>query len=187
MYFPTLYIPSVSLKILIWPLGEKKLLTPSLYYWFLEFSLKQLDTMHYSGLQVSKVISDIERKVSQCPSASLSCNPKLFLCVSRGLARVNVSACGRQRTKEEKVHLKEKRGKQWQQLSYVINLPPRWILAPTWLCYDSGDLRRCEECDRVRVCLQSPAAEEQDICRMLSGRVREVEIRDRVDAHSYTR
>lgn len=62
-----------------------------------------------------------------------------------------------QKNKNFTTKSKKKTPKQSKQLSYIIYLPPCWILAPTWLLYDTRDPRPCQECDRGsewhRVCV----------------------------------
>lgn len=88
------------------------------------------------------------------------------------------------KNKRTKTSLQRKRKKQSKQLSYIISPPPCWILAPTWLPYDTRDPRLCQECgrgseQRVCVCLcvfgvvLCPAAAGQNICWMQSGQVRQ--------------
>lgn len=45
------------------------------------------------------------------------------------------------KNKRTKTSLQRRRKKQSKQLSYIINLPQRWILAPTWLPYNTRDPR----------------------------------------------
>lgn len=76
---------------------------------------------------------------------------------------------------------KEKKEQQSKQLSYIINLPQRWIFAPTWLLsYDTRDPRLCKNVAEVwntSVCVYvfvlCPAVTGQNICWMQSGQVRE--------------
>ncbi len=126
---------------------------------------------------------------TSCPSANhvVAQEPCGYVRTGGCLACVGGAGWGQERTKEQKTSLQRKRKKQSKQLSYIINPPPRWIWAPTWLPYNTRDPRLCQECgrgsERVCVCVcmcvfgvvLCPAAAGQNICWMQSGQVRERE------------
>lgn len=141
---------------------------------------------HESPVFVFLITSLIQGECSgltSCPSANQQLSPRSLACYVRAggcLAGVGGTGWGqdkkKSKSKRTKASLQRKRRKKQQseQLSYIINLPPCWILAPRGLLTTPG---RPDGVRNVCVCVFGvvlcPAAAGQNICWVQSSQVRD--------------